>query len=62
MQILFIMSVDNDTEFIELYVPVSSNLTFICAERRIYFRKVVTEIEVFEYGQVINHKQSSIHV
>jgi len=56
------MSVDNDTEFIELCVPVSSNLSFIYAEIRIYVSKVVTEIAVFEYWQVINHKQSSIRV
>jgi len=62
MQILFIMSVDNGTEFIELCVPISSTISFIYTEIWIYVSKVVSESAVFEYWQVINHKQSSIHV
>jgi hypothetical protein len=49
------MSVDSDTEFIKLR-PLSLNLSFNYAEIKTYVSKVVTEIPVFENGQVIYHR------
>jgi hypothetical protein len=54
------MSVDSDTEFIELCAPLSLNLSFNYAEIRIYISKLMTEFPVFEYGQVKRGKGNPV--